>query len=227
MVSTSVQSLKGGTAVIETQIEKEVNLLLSKVTTRLHNHVSTRIHDDVKRTHWCLQWAAANFPRLSAVIYLFDMVQQDLACATENCSLLSRDMTKFMSVNSASESFEGCYLYCNQTLFTWVRSGKAVGHGSNFVTRHNAHVEGSKLLTVEAVSSMFYTSYPDTQSTHSNDSIRRGYFQNLVQCVGLGFDRANKVQSITLVTQLIEGSSCGQTTFCKRLTKSVFEVLIH
>ena len=56
----------------------KADLLVSLLHCRLQEHVTLKINDEDKRSHWCFKWASANFARLSALAVFFDIVQDDL-----------------------------------------------------------------------------------------------------------------------------------------------------
>jgi hypothetical protein len=127
---------------------------------------------------------------------LFGIVEDDLGSVSSSCPILVSDINRFKIVdNDVAAKYEGCYLYFdNKKRRRFVRSGKAVGQQSDFGIRNDAHVKASKRVTTSSSSSSseFYTAYPakscasDVNKIHG---LRRGYFDDLVMCIGLAFNR--------------------------------------
>ena len=85
---------------------------------------------------------------------------------------------------------EGCYLYLHNDgeRCQWIRSGKAVGLNQTLKQRHNNHKASARLRNTKDLDSTFYVSYPDRTAVYSNN-VRKGFFDELVPYVALGFAR--------------------------------------
>ena len=160
------------------------------VRARFRGHVAGRVKDPTKHDHWCLEWAQDNFPRLAAISVNYSHTKPDLSFISPESSLLSQDLSVFTSARGPQALLEGCYLYASNIDCCVVRSGMTVGEQRNFGVRHEDHEEGSKLMTSEARKSAFYSYFPDKDSG-ATSLVKRGYFSNLQQLVGLGFDRSD------------------------------------
>lgn len=68
---------------------------------------------------------------------------------------------------------------------------------ATFQGRWAGHTDASQLKTKESLGSTFYLSYPhETAISRSTD--RLGTFQQLKQCVGIGFERSKKNELVSL-----------------------------
>ena len=172
------------------------------LTARLYVHVRTRVVDTSKHSHWCLQWAHHNLPRLCAIAVMIRHIKGNIVTARSDACLLSPKISAFqkvectqaqdagaaMSASKVAASLEGCYLYreASDDESRWIRSGKSSGLNCNLGSRHKQHQKAS--LLKEDKPSKFYLSYP-CKSTNFQGSMRRGWFQDVSQYVGMAFDR--------------------------------------
>lgn len=69
----------------------------------------------------------------------------------------------------------------------FVRFGSA---SRTFEARIAEHATAARLLTLADKSSLFYVSYPASSAEYSA-SLRRGYFEDLIFCVALAFNRSD------------------------------------
>jgi hypothetical protein len=204
-----LMALQGGNGKNRCEDGAKADHLYKLLCLRLNEHKSYRISDENKRSHWSLNWAAANLSRLAAMCVLFGIVEDDLGAVTMACPILDSDISKFQKVDSELSKLQGCYLYYDtKKRYQFVRSGKAVGLHSNFGVRHEAHVKGSKSATTSpsSASSEFYTSYPDRSCMMdtSVSGVRRGFFDDLAICVGIGFDHSN-TEAVGLLCHTTDG----------------------
>ena len=133
-------------------------------------------------------------------------MKRNIQTAKSDTCLLTPNISKYQKVESAGgqaggaaassgpnafASLEGCYLYREQgeDENRWIRSGKSFGVKCNFGDRHKQHRKGS--LLQEENPSKFYLSYPSI-STKDLCSTRRGWFQDVHQYVGMGFNRQHQ-----------------------------------
>ena len=161
---------------------------------QLVHHCQSRIVDEKKRSHWCLEWGARNFPQVAAIMCLFGQAKSDLSCLDSNQCLLAGINAFLKAKSNPTTALEGSYLYWDCNNQEWIRSGKAVG--SNFNKRHAQHANGSKLTTTASQKSKFYTSYPSKHVQLVDQHARRGKFEDLQMCVGICFKKIMKFKLI-------------------------------
>ena len=140
----------------------------------------------------------------------FCHVSLDLQTFTENCTLIAHpqenERLRFAPCEKQPFSdLEGCYLYYDQIHHKWIRSGKAVGSRSSnprrtFGCRHQEHKKAAGEKGNMNQKSNFYSCYPDKSLTESN-SRRKGYFNNLSQYCGIGFQRDGDTSGITEIEE--------------------------
>ena len=140
-------------------------------------------------------------------------MKRNIQTSKSDTCLLTPNISKFQKVEStdgpassgpnAVASLEGCYLYREQNddENRWIRSGKSCGVKCNFGDRHKQHHKGS--LLQDEKPSKFYLSYP-CASTKYLDSIRRGWFQDVHQYVGMGFNRQDQ-QAVQVICDEHQG----------------------
>ena len=99
-------------------------------------------------------------------------------------------------------------MYYDLARLKWIRSGKAVGSSHSnprrtFAKRHDEHKKESETTKGGKYSkSNFYSCYPsNTLAGNSNDCRRRGYFENLVQYCGVGFDRDGCTTAVVTISE--------------------------
>ena len=130
---------------ITPELKERANLLQRQMEQRLVCHCQSRIVDEKKRSHWCLEWGAQNFPQVAAIMCLFGQAKSDLSCLDSNQCLLAGVNAFLKSKNNAAAALEGSCLHWDCNNQEWIRSGKAVG--SNFNKRNTQHANGAKLTT--------------------------------------------------------------------------------
>ena len=157
---------------------------------RFERHISFKIADKSKHTHWCLIFFRNNLNRFSALLVLFDHATSNPWRGGEDISLLKHpSQGKFVEV--VNPNLEGSYLHYNLIDCAWIRSGKAVGSDqseprASMLNRNSGHIKRSKTSMVSDGNKM-YRLYP----SRSNPNKRpfQAHFEDLKQFVGLGFDR--------------------------------------
>ena len=149
---------------------------------RLTQHINIRIEDSRKKEHWCLNWARDNFAQMSAVMVLYDHVKEDIQCL-DNTTLLLKSIQNFVIFGEDEERMQGAYLYYDTNDEKWIRSGKVTGR--SFLDRHKEH---KKKASQSEATSRFYLRYPSVTKSNDMSYSRRGYFDNIKQCVALGLD---------------------------------------
>jgi hypothetical protein len=180
------KSIQTDSTAVSDEMKARADSLQVQLTARLASHVSCRVNDEAKHNHWSLRWAASNFARLAAVMILFSHVKEDLECLDATDSLLA-PIGNFLLATNAESQLEGAYLYADKNRGKWVRSGKVIGR--SFAVRGGEHAKAAWLKTSRDQASKFYSSYPSKNAQLYSTGGRRGWFENLEQCVALGFDR--------------------------------------
>ena len=120
---------------------------------RLDSHISSRIIDKSKHSHWCLEWARKNIPQMSAIMTLFNHTKKDIECL-DSCNTLLSQSSNFLLATNSEAKLQGAYLYYDTNDEIWVRSGK-VSH-RDFSIRHNEHQKSAASLDAK---SRFYCRY--------------------------------------------------------------------
>ena len=185
----------------------QANTLHKMLLRRYKQHIYKRIKKKDKHNSYALQWFVENLPSFCAIAVLSTHVIEDLQSSTDSTTLVAHPGNEgcvFHDCASAEVTdLEGCYLYYDQVKYAWIRSGKAVGSKfsnpkRSFGKRHAEHkMEASKNATnCKYDKSLFYRSYP-SKSIPSTDGIRRrGYFENLRQYCGIGFNREKDMSKL-------------------------------
>jgi hypothetical protein len=212
---------------VSDEMKSRANSLQVQLTARLASHVSRRINDEAKHNHWSLRWAAANFARLAAIMILFSHVKEDLECLDATDSLLA-PVRNFLLATNAEAQLEGAYLYEDKNRGKWVRSGKVIGR--SFAVRGGEHTKASMLQTSRDQASKFYSLYPSKNAQLYSTCGRRGWFENLQQCVALGFDRRQNgvISSLKEIVFLFDADSkvkVGRVNFAG--TSSLADKQLH
>ena len=57
---------------INNECKRQADILKKVLIQRLDSHISSRIIDKSKHSHWCLEWARKNIPQMSAIMTLFN-----------------------------------------------------------------------------------------------------------------------------------------------------------
>lgn len=172
---------------------REGDILYKIVKARFSWLMNTRLLDRRLHRHECIVFIRWNLPRMSAVLIVTRQVQDDLGTTTKDDTILRENEGAFINAIGDASNLQGNYLYKDIRRCRLVRSGKAVGFNQrtgksrSIGDRHKEHLKSS---LNDKSGSFFYTSYPHRDSTVPvSDVICRGNFQDLVQLVGLGFDR--------------------------------------
>ena len=175
--------------------DKLQNALLNRLT----NHVHRRIREKKKMEHWCLKLAANNFGQMAALMVLCNHIKDDLGCLDNNATLLKTNIS-FVRVVGAAFKKQGAYLHYDNNNNTWIRSGKVTGRGMDI--RDAEHLKKAR---AKSATSRFYLRYPTKDSVRCNSNSRKGFFDNLTQYVGLGFEIGNEDIDTKLSSGLEEG----------------------
>ena len=98
---------------------------------------------------------------------------------------------------------EGCYIHFDQVEHIYVRSGKACGSDRSeprcdFKNRNDAHEKKAQHAHPDGErASDLYVLYPSRCNINKSNILRRGHFEDLIQYVGLGFDRDVQTNALT------------------------------
>ena len=165
---------------INNECKRQADILKKVLIQRLDSHISSRIIDKSKHSHWCLEWARKNIPQMSAIMTLFNHTKKDIECL-DSCNTLLSQSSNFLLATNSEAKLQGAYLYYDTNDEIWVRSGK-VSH-RDFSIRHNEHQKSAASLEAK---SRFYCRYP-TKIASTYYHGKKGIFENLSQHVGFGF----------------------------------------
>ena len=180
---------------------------------RLKQHLHLRIKNKHKHNNYAISWFQSNLPQFCALVALSRHIANDLHSTDENSTLIAHPSDEHSTFatctkNDLFSDLEGCYLYYDQNRHNWIRSGKAVGSRyskpkRSFKTRHEEHKKeaGATNNGNKYEKSKFYSCYPIQSTADSNDCRRRGYFDNLVQYCGIGFNRDDDTSNITATSE--------------------------
>ena len=127
-----------------------------------------------------MRWSRRNMSQVAGIMTLFDHVKKDLECMQDISSTLLGNLNQFVKVEEKESKLQGAYLYYDSNDGKWIRSGKVTRRG--FRVRHEEHAKKSE---TQRTTSTFYSRYPSNKNEHRTS--RKGFFENLEQCVAVGF----------------------------------------
>ena len=133
------------------------------------------------------------------VVY-FGHAIRNVSNADEEKCLLRNPSKSWVLVSDAT--LEGCYFYFDTDSGNWIRSGKAVGSNQStpragLLNRGRGHIEAAKKS--DAIeNNKFYNLFPTADNP--NRMKNAGYFEDLQQFVGMGFDRDKETEGLTSST---------------------------
>lgn len=171
-----------GIAEVTKEEMDKADLLVKLLRERYYPHIKGRIKNKAKHTHWSMKLAYKNLPVDAALQVLSRHTKRDLLSLKEYDSLLASNTNSFYQV-SRFPSKEGAYLYYDDNLGDFVRSGKKT-RGGGFAARGKEHKDGAKAAKS---SSNFYFKYPSETSARKSQSNKQGLFENLSFVVAAGF----------------------------------------
>jgi hypothetical protein len=118
----------------------------------------------------------------------FNLVKTDLLCLSSvNCLLAWRNLQE---ASGTLASAEGAYCLIDTVECTVPRRRKCIGQPCT--TRNGEHAGSSMLLTAASRKSKWSNSYPSIAAKgRYSDAARRGFFDNLRQCLVFGFNRSD------------------------------------
>ena len=197
--------------------------LLSRILQqRVVTHLDVRAPG--KEGYWAMDFFRDKIPRVAAVAVLFAHVKKDITCSSETSCLLAASTSRFVLVVNEFGLLEGCYLYWDNENGVWVRSGKVVGTEStkrNFEVRGKEHGAASQLLSLDSKASRFYNAYPASSSEAYSTILRKGWFSDLSQFVGLGFSRTDHT-AVAALCAPAGGVLCWSNGAMDRTNKAKF-----
>ena len=162
-----------------------------KLLSRLPSHITSRVASASKHDHWVWDWVVLALGAVAAVMELFGHVKADMGAAGPDRSLYA-DVSHFTTVAEDNGHLSGAYAHYDTAEREFVRAGKVVRFGElgGFSVRGAEHKKCSMLKTAADVDSHFYSSYPDKAAGGASliGRARRGYSNNLVQLMLVGFD---------------------------------------
>ena len=118
---------------IDTQ--KQVDTLTKKLWARLDHHIAGRVNDTTKHSHMVWKFSRRNLSRVGAVLVMNGHVRKNLE------GVVDRDGVSFLRSpnaggyfvpltggveNEIASKLVGCYLFFDQELGIWIRSGMTI-----------------------------------------------------------------------------------------------------
>ena len=182
------------------ELVSKCDRLHSILNDRFNDRVFNRIDESI-RDNFSIHWFRTNLSRFCALVTLLGQVVNDIESIDNTSTLLTHHQgphSRFVCVLDAMVALEGCYLHYDCERHCWVRSGLAVG--SDAIQRPMNEMERANELNSKAKisSDRFGIFYPSKES-RPNGSVRRGWFENLQQYCGIGFDRSETTSSLYAV----------------------------
>ena len=188
-----IKSLGG---VIQTNTNTEevntenTNKLVIMLSNRFAKHLRLRFKDETYHNHYSMEFVKDNINVMSAVLTLYGHAKKDIGKLHFRSCLITHPRNKLLFAKEGNERLEGCYLMYDKEEHIWVRSGKACGSKrsdppADFGNRMESHLKSA----INTQSSHFYKTYPSKHNKNQNNQVRNGYFEDLDQYVGLGFDK--------------------------------------
>jgi hypothetical protein len=111
----------------------------------------------------------------------------DIKCRGNLSSLLAPHANTFIPcADNSLVNCQGAYLYFDNNMGIFIRSGKVVRQG--FIEQHKEHMAESKRDKPETY---FYLLYPSKHGSRSDKQDMLGHFKNLTQVVRAGFDSSS------------------------------------
>ena len=200
-IMLAVANIKGVFNIDKETVNAEMKIRADKIGTllkgRLEMHITNKIKDQTKHNHYSLNFTRNNLNRVVAVMCFVNHMTHDPDRAGRNTCLLKHPSNgSFIQVNDPK--IEGSYLHYYSVDCEWVRSGKAVG--SDVSVPHcglkKRNIEHEKMArksrTVDGRG--FYTMFPTRDNP--NGLQRVGFFDDMVQYVGLGFEREKNIEGL-------------------------------
>ena len=185
--------------VVDDELAKKGDLLLSLLHTRLGWHIKRRVTKLCNQDHWCLEWARRNLAVVAAYMVLLNHVKKDISLINESKCLLAKPnssaASNYLFCTNSESLLQGCYLYFDSNEEEWIRSVKVTGANRHFEVRDKEHQKRAESDSNDD-GSLFYDAYPSLKSKRAKSKIVDGYFENLQQFVGAGFQPMANVMAI-------------------------------
>ena len=167
----------------------------------MNKHIQEKVLDVKKHGHLVFTLFRSNLNRLSAMLVYFGHAMTDLRRANENTCLLG-PVEAFIRATDAL--LEGCYTMHDPVESVWIRSGKAVGSASSspragIINRwegQSGHRATAEKVTADQTNK-FALCYPTRSNPINLPTSRRGFFNDLHQYVGMGFNRDCETSGLT------------------------------
>ena len=159
---------------------KRADTLQQILLFRMTYHLKRRIEDKAKHNHWSMLWSKRNMAQVASIMVMLGHIKLDLECMRDITSTLLTNPDKYLPAEGYEKDLQGAYLYYDSNDSKWIRSGKVTRRG--FAVRHSEH---AKKAACRRTTSSFYSRYPTKSNQFS--TCRKGYFENLLQYVAVGF----------------------------------------
>ena len=185
------------------ELTRRADTLQKTLLFRFTYHVKRRIEDKSKHNHWVMRWSRRNMAQVAGIMTLFNHVKKDLECMQDISSTLLGGKNQFVKVEEKESNLQGAYLYYDTNDGKWIRSGKVTRR--SFGVRHAEHVKKSES---KRTTSTLYSRYPSKNNEHRTS--RKGFFDNLEQCVAVGFS-LNKIIEEAVAKRYDEGGIFDST----------------
>jgi hypothetical protein len=169
---------------IDNELKEKADMLAKVLRRRMPNFLSSRISNETVRSHWAIKLAGKNLSFVAAYMVLVDHVKADLSCLDDTKSLLANRHSNRFILCDSFPNHEGTYLYYDNNIEEFIRSGKVCGRG--FVERHKEHSRESRKEGNGG--NHFYFMYPTKENVSTASRSKQGWFESLTQFIAAGFD---------------------------------------
>ena len=102
----------GKIQVVDAELKDQADKLQKQMEQRLVHHCQSRITQPERRDHWCLRFAARNFPQVAAIIALFGQAKKDLSHLDNNQCLLAASSSFLKATSNSEATMDDCHFCC-------------------------------------------------------------------------------------------------------------------
>ena len=207
-----VTSLSQDTEINLDEVQTASSLLHDILQERLTRHIQQKVEASLSN-HWVWRFTRVNIGRVAAAMVLMQHIKADLEPAKwrpNHCLLQNVSKGTFVLVDNQIRDMEGNYLIHDRETGRFIRTGKTCNPGRSFAVRYwgpQGHEYWARKQGFTGLDSRFCSSYPARSSAQSASGMRRGYFEDLELCCGLGFYRDNKESLRPLVETQVDQDS--------------------
>jgi hypothetical protein len=173
---------------VDQEMMDKADLLVKMLQCRLNELFNKRNVNMERRNHWAIKLALKNLSVVAAYMVLCEHVKSSLTCLDETKCLLTPLNIKFLACELYNNHI-GAYLYYDNNLGEYIRSGKVSGEG--FGKRHEQHLQKAKKSGIPE--SDFYLWYPTKDNVRAQSNVTRGTFDSLTQLIAAGFDKNSEL----------------------------------